>query len=518
MSAASIQLTRPEPRRDRYGRYLLTDPTGKERSWQRVTTFARYAADSYNLDLWKQRQVARGLAARPDLLALAASTADPESQDGKKALNRVCEDAMAAAASSAGANTGTALHAWTEQVDAGQTPAIPAPWDADVAAYRRVMAANNVHVDPELIEVVVTCDRLEIAGTFDRVVTIGGERFVADVKTGKDPAAFPHDICVQLACYANADRMHRPGPHGWVAEPMIPVNRERALVIHLRPGAATCELIWFDIAAGWGAAQTSAAVRAWQKTRATALTTPTATLERDQTDNGAADPVQLEPPAERPNAERTAWLRERVARLDETARQRLAVAWPAHVPTGAQLMAAGAGTDRPESHIKAIAAVLDAIEADLEVPFGPSDPAAVISRVGHLDEGKEVSADTLAELTSRIGLSPARETVLGWARQANEHLAPFSLRENPTERRAHIVSGALFAAAASAGTDEVARTILEHLLGDLFRTAHTVGHALGSLSLAEAREFERLAKAFAEGTVSLTYGENGRPLVAVDAA
>ncbi len=70
ISATVDQLTRPEPKRDRWGRYLIV-PTagGKARSHTRVTTFAKSIADTYNLTEWAKRnpfgRAQRDAGARP---------------------------------------------------------------------------------------------------------------------------------------------------------------------------------------------------------------------------------------------------------------------------------------------------------------------------------------------------------------------------------------------------------------------------------------------------------------------
>lgn len=494
----SSPLETPGPRRDRWGRYLLPDPAGMETTWQRVTTFARYAADDYNLGLWKQRQVARGLASRPDLIAVVASTADPDSAEGKKTLNQACKDAMSAAASSAGANMGTALHAWTEQVDRGDTPTIPAPWDADIAAYSAQLASHGVTVLKEWIETVVTLDGLGVAGTLDRVVEIGGRHYIADVKTGKDPAAFPHDICVQLACYANSDRAHRAVGGEWIPEPMIDVDKDRALVIHLPPGERRCELVWFDIAAGWEGASTSAAVRNWQKRKAVSLTTP----------------FSVETPSLPGNPERTEWLRERLAGVSDETRKQLAAEWPTGVPTGAELRSRGV-TARPDTDIDRIAAVLDRIEAENGEPFGPTEPDVRTDP----DEGDRLDEQTVESLRQLLRRSPGRSLVAAWAAEAASAGAPISLAAAPYQRRARIMSGAMLAAAADgeAADSGTARAILEFMIGDQFQPTHTVGQALGTLSLQEAARWEELARAFAEGTAELSFDDNAKPVITLAA-
>lgn len=157
----------PEPKRDRWGRALIPHPdTGKETAFTRVTTFAKSISDTFGLAKWQTRMAVKGLTMRPDLFALAAATPTTDS----KTLDRLAEDAKEAAGSSAGANSGTALHSFTERVDRGERVVIPAPWDADVAAYRKAMADAGLTVDRRYIERMVVIPELGCAGTFDRLL------------------------------------------------------------------------------------------------------------------------------------------------------------------------------------------------------------------------------------------------------------------------------------------------------------------------------------------------------------
>ena len=99
VTAAVQALIRPEPKRDRFGRYVINGTP-----YTRATTYAKSLEDMFNLSAWMQRQVAMGLAKRPDLLARAASTRPEE----RKQLDKICDDAREAAAASSGANLGTA--------------------------------------------------------------------------------------------------------------------------------------------------------------------------------------------------------------------------------------------------------------------------------------------------------------------------------------------------------------------------------------------------------------------------
>lgn len=249
---------RPEPKRDGKERYLIVDPaTGKERAWTRVTTFANALEDMYTLGEWEKRMVAKGIATRADLYALAAAT----SVDNKKKMDQICKDAKEAARASSGSNLGTALHGFTEQVDRGEDVYIPQPWDADIRAYQAALAEHHLKVKPEWIERVVLIPQYGLAGTFDRIYSRAGRLQIGDVKTGKVEYGW-HKIAIQLSLYANAKWMVDLTT-GQV-EPMPEVDQEQALIIHLPAGQAKADVYIVDIQAGWEAAYMCRVVRDWR--------------------------------------------------------------------------------------------------------------------------------------------------------------------------------------------------------------------------------------------------------------
>ena len=250
-------LTKPAPQveRDRWGRPLVTPPGGgKKVPYRRCTTFIDVLDDRYALELWKQRQVAHGLAMRPDLVLKAASAAGD-----KKVLNEVVRDASEAAGSSQAATTGTALHAITEQLDRDEDPLIPPSAQADVDAYKR----ETEHLTMSMIEVFVVNDALKVGGTFDRVVELpDGSRVVADIKTGSiDYSA--SKIAMQLAIYSRSQQ-YNPGT---ARRSDLGVDLHRGLVIHLPAGAGECTLHWADLDAGWDGVNVAAQVWAWRDRR-----------------------------------------------------------------------------------------------------------------------------------------------------------------------------------------------------------------------------------------------------------
>lgn len=307
----------------------------------RATTFAATIEDRFNLEKWFKRMTALGLVLRPDLLTQIAAHHD----DDKKKIDGFCEEAIEAAKGSQGANLGTALHRFAERVDSGETPVIPEPYDKDIAAYTACLRTNGVRVDPELMESVVVCRELRVAGRFDRIVEIDGFDLplIADLKTGSIDFAMP-TIATQLAIYANADELYDPVTD--TCSPMVDVDTKRALVIHLPAGKASCSLHLVDIEQGWQAAQVCAQVRQWRQNRA--LSVPFQTPDRRTFLVGRIENLRDRYP---------------------DALADLAGMWPEGVPT----FKSGAPLDAEQ--LDRIALAISAVEAKHQVTFGDSDPA-----------------------------------------------------------------------------------------------------------------------------------------------
>jgi len=125
----------------------------------------------------EMRMAAVGLTSRPDLLLAISAAADD-----KMAVNGYIEEAMEVAGASKAANIGTAIHAFTEKLDLGhELGPVPEQWMPDIQAYAQATSVlSNL-----FIEQFAVLDKFKIAGTPDRVVEYKGERFIADLKTGR---------------------------------------------------------------------------------------------------------------------------------------------------------------------------------------------------------------------------------------------------------------------------------------------------------------------------------------------
>lgn len=243
---------RQEIERDRYGRPLVVPPKGgKAVAYTRATTIANSLDDPAALTAWKMRMAVIGMTIRPDLM-LAVSA----SQENKMEVNKLVEDAMEVAGANRAANIGTALHTFAEKVDLGQDIGpIPGEWAGDIRAYEQATKQLN----KIFIEQFCVLDKFKIAGTPDRIVEFEGERYVADIKTGR--IDHPNNIAIQLAIYAHGlpYNIATANRGSWGN-----VNKEKAIIIHLPAGTGQCKLVWIDIAEGWKGVQFAMKVREWR--------------------------------------------------------------------------------------------------------------------------------------------------------------------------------------------------------------------------------------------------------------
>ena len=251
----SSQLIRPSAvvksweaiERDRWGRPMIRQEDGSEFPYRRPSTISKVLSDTEQLKKWAMRQVAFGVSIRDDLVALAAS--HPED---KSVLNRVAQQAMDAAASSAGANTGTALHKILENIDMGRETVVPKDLQGDVDAY--LEGLDRLGFEVVDCEQFVVNDELRVAGTYDRLYrTRKGALVVGDLKTGSELAIKygQSEFAIQIAIYANsllydpdtAERIDRG------------VNKKFGVVAHIPARSGKCDFYKIDLSAGWEAAK-----------------------------------------------------------------------------------------------------------------------------------------------------------------------------------------------------------------------------------------------------------------------
>lgn len=498
-----------EPERDRWGRYMIVPQAGgKAKPYTRATTVAETLDDRYNLELWKVRTTAQGIILRPDVYAELASLPHPVDKATKAKWDKACARAMDYAKGSAGSNLGTALHRFVERINRGEDPKVPAPWDADIAAYREALVRHGLTIDSRYLERVVVLNHLGVAGTFDLIVgTPDGRLRIADLKTGATLDFSWNAIAVQLALYANADSLYdlSTKTHGGMPE----VDRDVALVLHLPAGKGECTVYEVDIAAGWEAAQHAMWAREWRK-------------ERD----GLARPLIIPggPPAasdlhsvEQPGASvpgvdtvaRRADLVERVKALPAPLLAELADKWPRGVPTLA------AFDDHTVEQLDAIDKALSGIDWGTKWGTDPQPPPSTLSVLRPVeptpgpwmppDEGDALDDATLADLKAYIDRQdPALvRQVTAWSKQANRAGRPFAPNQGATQRRLEILRAAI---ALAPYEEDVACAALKVVLdGDL---QPTVGASLGSLDLDQATRLAAFTSLLGM-SVSIIFADEG---------
>lgn len=495
---------RPEPERDRWGRYVIPDPdSGAKVAWTRATTFAKTCSDTFGLTKWELRMTALGLAKRPDLLAQVAGVVDPDDPDAKKLLNTVATQAKEAAGSSVRANLGTALHTMTEHIDAGRDFTIPDAHAADLAAYQQATA--GLTIDPAHIERIVTVPRYQVAGTFDRLVTLpDGRLVVADLKTGRSLAGTA-EYAIQLALYANAATLWDAATGQHTAMPEV--DKAQALIIWLPAGEARCELHLLDIAAGWDMAQTCETVRIWRKRR-----------DLSTRWNPAAKPATIEPPAQPVPADRSEWITQRIDTLvlSKAAKAMLADTWPAG------LAKRGPWSD---DQIATIAAVLEPIETAVDAPFPHQDPAARQAREAEVeatiaaarvvdldrmtpDDGPVVpegDRDALKNKAAELDKARAQRCA-AWRKEGERHGHPWggvidggwTQRCWSDNRAALLCATHLYDPDGEDGETYV-RAALAVVIGSDVQPTWATGAVIGSLTIDEAERLADIAQAAAAG-------------------
>lgn len=273
----------PEIGRDRYGRPLVV-PTngGKPVAYTRATTYIDVLEDKYNLQKWMQRMVALGLASRPDLLLSVSAH-----REDKRQLDRICDDAREAAAASAKATTGTALHALTELIDRGQP--LPEGLPANVLASLDAYKAATADLKPVHIERFCVQDKLKVGGTPDRILRLGRKKqlYIGDIKTGSIEWGVLK-IAMQLALYSRSRLYDIATGERTYHE----ADTTRGLIIHLPavedPADARCELHWISLEEGWNAVLVARDVREKRALKFRDLTEPYAA---DVTTPAAPEPA-----------------------------------------------------------------------------------------------------------------------------------------------------------------------------------------------------------------------------------
>jgi len=251
------------------GRYMVPMPgAATPKSYMRVTNFIGVMENTYTLTEWQLRQVAIGLAKRPDLVLRVHAAPDPATPLGKQAIQQIATEAKTAAGADIKRDSGTAWHLIVERYHAeGHTPE-----GIDAA----IMKAYVDAVRPLrflALEQYVCIDELKVAGRFDALVehvAFPGVPLIADLKSGSMTYA-ANKTGMQLGCYAWGKLVLPDGArleHG--------ASKQRGIVIDFNAEAKTVELRWVDIGAAARGLGLARQVHDWRKIKDFWVDLPTA--------------------------------------------------------------------------------------------------------------------------------------------------------------------------------------------------------------------------------------------------
>jgi hypothetical protein len=269
--------------RDRWGRPLLYPPQGgKAVAYTRVSTMAKWLDSQAGLINWKASMAMIGMArSKPiqaRISAIVARTVNDAYRENKAALKDLVENATQIAQAQGRADLGTAVHEFTELLDAGTLDwsYVPEQLKAPLDAYRETMAGFET-VDTEVF-VAVDADNggkdIRGAGSLDRIIR--HPEFgvcVADIKTGAEEPKYPLGVTTQVAVYARGSRYRdarfggspgfddgQPNDDGTAYRKDLhpDLNKSVGIMIHLplekvdpRTGKSECALYALDLNHGW---------------------------------------------------------------------------------------------------------------------------------------------------------------------------------------------------------------------------------------------------------------------------
>lgn len=375
-----------------------------------VSGVAKGFQDSYNIDRKIKRDVAKGMARRPDLCTMVAALGDEDSWETKKKIDKIATDAIEASGAWAKANHGTAKHTILERVHKGL------PLDdvfddrlLDYAeAYRELIDGSGLTPVGDLTERFVVYPEQLIAGRLDCAYFALDKRpalLLGDFKSGTRAVQYPHSIVAQLGLYLNAPFLYNEATDEFDPAPLwgdtiiiahvpdeldqfglwtIDASLARTVALqalerhrYIQAGADTLVKQWIvpvrcaeseSVARDDPLDVSSAPVTEPGEKASLGGGSSLGALDRHQ----PADPFdglvdgRTDPPAK---PERRAWIIRRLKILKEAgAMGSVALRWPEGL---AYLKNNDRHTDRD---LDRIVAVLDAVEAEFTVTFGDKDP------------------------------------------------------------------------------------------------------------------------------------------------
>jgi hypothetical protein len=314
------------------GRYVMPHPVevitrgrdkGKPKRYtgQRMTSFVKLAGDSVKLTEWQLRSALVGMAVTPALIEEVCALIDGDLdlrgvvKAQSKALNALAQRAKDASGASDRARSGTVLHKYTEELDAGTRTLdqVPEDYRTDAGVYLEALARYGYTAVPGLIERTTTVVSLGIMGTFDRILRApDGTYCVGDVKSGANALTYSQlEIAAQLAGYAwgvnetGVAQWDGVGNHtqweSWQwARPVdddgnpITVRTDYAVVMHVPFGSGECELYRVDLAEGRRELEACALVRERHRVKGALTPLDIATVTDGRPGSAASQPAAEE--------------------------------------------------------------------------------------------------------------------------------------------------------------------------------------------------------------------------------
>lgn len=251
---------------------LAPDGSGTRIPYTRVSTMAKALDDTEKLTEWEKRQVLLGALVGGEELMDRVCDADliDDDRERKRTLDYLTGEAKNLSRSNEAASYGTAVHTWTELLDAGEMLLDDVPEDMrpDVAAYQAKL--HELGLKRIEAETFVVNDEIQTAGSFDGIYAMEGHLAspIGDLKTGAAQNKYPLSTCIQIAIYS---RSHRYRVETDEREPEgladLGVNQDIGLLIHAPKGTGTCEVYELDLNVGWEMAKRCVELRQWRKAK-----------------------------------------------------------------------------------------------------------------------------------------------------------------------------------------------------------------------------------------------------------
>lgn len=542
MSDDLLESMEPPDRNDfqRMGKGIprVIDPeSGKRVSYRRSSSVGKILDDESNLWDWKLRTVVKGAADRPELMALA-STIDPESKEGKKALRDLSEQCLEAGRGNRRSVQGTAVHSMFDHIDLDHDWWSPAPGFATLChSYVEALGFYGLEALPAEVEVKCVNDAYRLAGTLDRryrtlrqltcpdgrIIPIGSY-VLADTKTGESLDLAKGTYATQLAAYADSLRYDPATDERSAFDP--PTFPHWALIVHAVPETDSVELHWVNLEAGRQGLELAQRIYEWRK-RSDLIVGPAVAPLRVAPEPPVEPPAlrdTLEVPDEPDDPEEISqalyvelheWLRGRVLAVrehSEVAAKHLQRLWPEGVP-GLKMMG------QTLEQLDAIEQALNRIEKDYSVPFGDLDDPRIMQSIKHhpswsdrwskpKDDDPPATEPERDSISEALGTHPRAQLLRSWSGAALSNI------DHTIDDRTALAHALYEFASIQPEADWNDDDLTIMLNGTLNALGYSGGlNDLGRVKASDAPKIMSAAFAITSGSAMLLFDEMDRPVV-----